>query len=128
MFIVYDSLTGNVARFVSRLDFKKEKVSPKLEVSQPYFLVTYTTGFGEVPESTQEFLHRNHSNLLGVASSGNRNWGQLFGKSADIISLQYNVPILCKFELSGTYNDTERFTQEVNKIVQFHSKVDRVKQ
>ncbi|MGG0793692.1 class Ib ribonucleoside-diphosphate reductase assembly flavoprotein NrdI [Brevibacillus laterosporus] len=122
--IIYDSLTGNVDRFASRLEYKKMKVSPELEVKQPYFLVTYTTGFGEVPRSTQEFLKRNYSNLLGVASSGNKNWGQLFGRSADIISFQYNVPILCKFELSGTRNDIERFTQEVNRIVQFNSKVD----
>ncbi|PPB12975.1 class Ib ribonucleoside-diphosphate reductase assembly flavoprotein NrdI [Brevibacillus laterosporus] len=122
--IIYDSLTGNVDRFASRLEYKKMKVSPELEVNQPYFLVTYTTGFGEVPKSTQVFLQRNFNNLLGVASSGNKNWGRLFGKSADIISSQYNVPIMCKFELSGTRNDIERFTQEVNKIVQFNSKVD----
>ncbi|MGG1444042.1 class Ib ribonucleoside-diphosphate reductase assembly flavoprotein NrdI [Brevibacillus laterosporus] len=126
--IIYDSLTGNVDRFASRLEYRKMKVSPELEIKQPYLLVTYTTGFGEVPRSTQEFLQRNHSNLLGVASSGNKNWGQLFAKSADIISSQYNVPILCKFELSGTYNDTERFIREVNRIVQFNSKVDRIKQ
>ncbi|AYB37659.1 class Ib ribonucleoside-diphosphate reductase assembly flavoprotein NrdI [Brevibacillus laterosporus] len=125
--VIYDSLTGNVDRFASRLEYRKMKLSPELEVNQPYFLVTYTTGFGEVPKSTQVFLQSNYSNLLGVASSGNKNWGQLFGRSADIISLQYNVPILCKFELSGTTKDTERFIQEVNKIVQCHFEVDRIK-
>ena len=122
--IVYDSLTGNVGRFASRVEFKRVKVLHELKVNQPFLLVTYTTGFGEVLRSTQEFLKRNYSNLLGVASSGNKNWGQLFGRSADIISFQYNVPIFCEFELSGTCNDIERFTQEVNRIVQFNSKVD----
>lgn len=117
MLIVYDSLTGNVERFVSKLKgFDAKKITPSLIVEKPFILVTYTIGFGEVPESTQEFLEWNYEYLKGVAASGNKVWGSNFAKSAEIISLKYNVPILHKFELSGTEKDLLIFTQEVGMI------------
>ncbi len=66
---------------------------------------------------------------MGVAASGNRVWGDNFAKSAEKISKQYQVPILGKFELSGTAKDVELFTQEVERIVTKSSaKMDPVKQ
>lgn len=54
--------------------------------------------------------------MEGVASSGNRNWGANFGKAGELISKQFMVPLLLKFELSGTKRDVEIFEQEVAKI------------
>ncbi|MDA7025753.1 class Ib ribonucleoside-diphosphate reductase assembly flavoprotein NrdI [Bacillus sp. CLL-7-23] len=128
--IVFDSKTGNVQRFVDKTPFRKiKKVNTEAYLDEPFILVTYTTGFGEVPKTTEMFLEKNAHLLRGVAASGNRVWGEYFAKSAEKISKQYQVPILHQFELSGTIKDVERFTQEVERIVTKSSaKMDPVKQ
>ncbi|KZD37795.1 Ribonucleotide reduction protein NrdI [Bacillus cereus] len=40
----------------------------------------------------------------------------MFGASADKISAKYEVPIVSKFELSGTNNDVEYFKESVREI------------
>ena len=116
MLIVYASKTGNVQRFVKKTGFRSVRISNALRVTVPFVLVTYTTGFGKVPDEVLSFLSANHKFMQGVASSGNRNWGGLFGISANKISEQYSVPIISKFEMSGTPSEVELFIQEVNKI------------
>ncbi|MGE6631538.1 class Ib ribonucleoside-diphosphate reductase assembly flavoprotein NrdI [Bacillus sp. NPDC077027] len=127
--IVFDSKTGNVQRFLDKIPFTdKRKLTGEEFLDSPFILVTYTTGFGQVPSATQEFLEKNAHLLLGVAVSGNKVWGDNFAKSADTISKQYQVPILHTFELSGTKRDVELFTQEVERIVtKSSSKMDTIK-
>lgn len=115
MQIIYDSMTGNVKRFAEKLPFdNKQPLHQDTHINQPFVLITYTTGFGNIPASTEEFLKQNADYMVGVAASGNRIWGANFAKSADTISERYNIPIFRKFELSGTPSDVETFTQEVN--------------
>lgn len=116
MLIVYDSMTGNIKRFISRLNLDVIQLHDNIVINEPFILVTYTTGLGEVPNSTIIFLEDNHQLLKGVASSGNKNFGKLFAIAADTISREYHIPVLLKFELSGTKQDTEKFIQEVNHI------------
>lgn len=116
MLIVFDSRTGNVERFVKKLNLSCVKIENDSVVSQPFVLVTYTDGFGNVPKSTLQFLEKNNVFLKGVASSGNRNWGVNFAKSADIISRMYNVPIILKFELSGTSRDVFEFNERLCEV------------
>lgn len=120
MLIVYDSRTGNVKRFINnlKLNIPMIQVTDGLIVNEPFILVTYTTKIGQTPQTTLDFLKNNHNYLLSVASSGNKNWGQYFAKSADNISQMYHVPILFKFELFGTPNDIENFT---NKVIQYET-------
>jgi protein involved in ribonucleotide reduction len=122
MLLVYDSLTGNVQRFIRKIpQFPSVKITPNLVVNEPFILVTYTINFGQVPQNTKQFLERNGHYLKGVASSGNRNWGTTYCKAADILSNTYHVPILLKFELSGTDNDIKQFIMEVENIVSTNS-------
>lgn len=116
MKIAYDSKTGNVRRFVKKLNIDAIEINEDLILEELFVLITYTTGFGQVPQKVLQFLEKNHSNLLGVAASGNRNWGNNFCKSADTISNMYNVPIIHKFELSGTNKDVDKFLDGVNSI------------
>jgi protein involved in ribonucleotide reduction len=127
LLVVFDSKTGNVKRFVKKLKMHTVEITDDLIIDEPFVLVTYTTGFGNVPESTVKFLKKNYKYLKGVAASGNRNWGENYAKSADLISTQYSVPIISKFELSGTNQDVERFLQEVEKLVT-NPKMDSAKQ
>jgi len=74
-------------------------------------LVKYPTKIGEIPATTDEFLqNENNSKLLkSVSSSGNRNWGQFFALAADKIQQKYGIPVLMKFELSGTSTEVENY-------------------
>ncbi len=116
MLIAYHSRTGNVRRFVRKLDEDHVPIDELLIVERPFIVVTYTTGFGEVPHKVDAFLQRNYPYLIGVAASGNRNWGRSFAKSADVIAEKYNVPVISKFELSGTEKDVHRFKERVKEI------------
>ena len=40
----------------------------------------------------------------------------MFGASADKISTKYEVPIVSKFELSGTNNDVEYFKESAGRL------------
>lgn len=119
LLIVYDSMTGNVKRFISKLSLPAVQIQNQMTIDEPYVLITYTTGFGQIPEKVSSFLQKNSKYLIGVAASGNRNWGERFAKSADLISESYNVPVISKFELSGTKSDVEYFKQEVSRIASY---------
>lgn len=116
MLIAFDSKTGNVRRFVKKLNLPYIEIEEDMVVDKPFVMVTYTTGFGQVPAKVLSFLNRNHALLRGVSASGNRNWGTSFAKSADIISSLYGVPVISKFELSGTSRDVDLFTRGVEAI------------
>ncbi|WP_141499789.1 class Ib ribonucleoside-diphosphate reductase assembly flavoprotein NrdI [Paenibacillus luteus] len=116
MLVVYDSKTGNVKRFINKLNMRAVPIDEKDEVDEPFVLVTYTTGFGQVPEKVTSFLASHSGMLRGVSASGNRNWGNGFAKSADTISQMYDVPVILKFELSGTNQDRQHFVERVRTI------------
>ena len=120
MFVYYDSKTGNVQRFIDKI--KKErpewsfvKISRDMEILENGHLVTFTTNFGEIPDTTEKFLENenNRKYIKSVSSSGNMNWGTLFGKAADNIEEKYGIPVLMKFELSGTHVQVEYFINNI---------------
>ncbi|NBD26360.1 class Ib ribonucleoside-diphosphate reductase assembly flavoprotein NrdI [Paenibacillus glycinis] len=119
MLIAYDSRTGNVKRFIQKIDLPSVQIEDSTVLEDPFVLVTYTTGFGSPPAKVLSFLQKNHRNMLGVSASGNRNWGDGFAKSADHIARLYGVPVLSKFELAGTGRDVENFLREVKTIAAY---------
>lgn len=119
MLIAYDSRTGNVKRFIRKLDLPSIQIEESTVLDEPFVLVTYTTGFGNPPEKVMSFLERNYEKMVGVSASGNRNWGDRFARSADHIAEKYGVPILTKFELSGTTRDVETFLKEVKAVASY---------
>lgn len=118
MKIIYFSQTGNIARFVKKLTmFEVVRLHTGDEITDENFvLITNTTNFGEVPLVVANFLENNSANLIAVAGSGNRNWGDMYAKAVDTVAIQYGVPILLKFELSGYKKDIDKFITEVRKI------------
>ena len=122
MIIYYDSKTGNVQRFIDKLndkrpDWKYIKIAKDLLIQDEGHLITYTTNFGVMPEVTEEFMKikSNRDKILSASSSGNMNWGKLYSLAADKISESYNVPVLLKFELSGLKTDVEQFINRVEE-------------
>jgi ribonucleoside-diphosphate reductase 2, operon protein nrdI len=116
MKIIFHSMTGNVKRFLSKTQFPCHALNEMEKVGEPFVIVTNTVGFGEPPQRVLHFLEQNKNNLCGVAASGNRNWGANFAHAADVIHQQYAVPILLKFELSGTDKDVFKFRKEMEEI------------
>lgn len=117
MKVIYDSKTGNVERFVKKLPFPCFSVKEVDKLDEPFVLITFTTGMGQCPDTSLNFLKVNGGHLKGVISSGNLVWGCNYGKAADIISAKYDVPVLYKFELSGDSHDVDMVIKEVNNIV-----------
>lgn len=115
MLIVYTSMTGKVREFINKTGLRAVDIEDIAFTDEPFIFVTYTIGFGEVPGLAQDFLNDEHENMVAVAVSGNKIWGQNYGKAGDLISEWYNVPLLMKFELSGTNDDVKKFLIEVEK-------------
>ncbi|MFC6098842.1 class Ib ribonucleoside-diphosphate reductase assembly flavoprotein NrdI [Olivibacter domesticus] len=123
--IYYDSKTGNVARFADKLEIATgwciRRISEDMSIANPGHLITFTTGKGEIPSSTDKFMQHNHELIKTVSASGNRNWGQNFGKAADTIANLYQLPLLFKFELSGSMSDVRQFINKINEYHEYHS-------
>lgn len=120
--IYYDSLTGNVERFINKLSrygiYKFEKINGNTKVDKKSHFITRTTGIGEISKQTQEFLEfeDNYKNIESVAVSGNMNWGANFGLAGDKIEKKYGIPLIMKFELSGTKKDIEVYLERLRSI------------
>ena len=116
MYIYYDSKTGNVERFIKKMQVQRPdwhfiKIEPTMTIENEGHFLTFTTKIGEIPATTDEFLQNENNNKLlkSVSSSGNRNWGQFFALAADKIQEKYGIPVLMKFELSGTSTEVKNY-------------------
>lgn len=93
-----------------------------LKISEPYVLMvpTYADGEGRgaVHKQVIRFLNDadNRSHLKGVIASGNMNFGQYYAWAGNVISDKCNVPVLYKFELSGTETDVARIKQGMEEF------------
>jgi protein involved in ribonucleotide reduction len=128
MLVVYDSRTGTVRNFLKDCGILETSVqiTDDLVVDEPFVLVTYTTTLridgvkinGVPPEKVTNFLERNGHNLVGVAASGDKNWGRtVFARSADIICEKYkHAKNMLKFQKRGTKKDRELFLEGVESF------------
>ena len=106
--IVYASRTGNVKYIVQRLNLPNIEIKEGLIVTKPFVLLTYTDGFGEVPSKVDAFMATNYQNCIGIAVTGNRNFGINFGLAGDTLSQRYNIPLIVKIDLRGQQSDYDR--------------------
>ena len=109
MFIVVDSLTGLSMKFASHLPYPVYRIGHDdipFEKGE-YFLVTRSFNFGEIPISTIEVLRKHYQNCIGVAVSGNKNWGANYGAAGDKIQQIYGIEFVHKFEGTGFPQDVE---------------------
>ena len=123
MLVYWSSSSENTHRFVQKLGFQNKRIlngEDPFIICEPYFLMTPTfadvNGRGAVPKPVIKFLNieENRRNLLGVFGGGNRNFGEMFGIGAKIISYKCQVPLLYLFELSGTEEDISQVKDKVN--------------
>lgn len=107
MITVVDSLTGQGERFAKKLEIPFVNIKDYSGGEEPILLLTRSYNFGEVTKEAEVFLKEHHHKVLGVAVSGNRNWGTNFGAAGDKISQQYNIELVLKYEGSGFNKDVD---------------------
>ncbi|MGW9630954.1 class Ib ribonucleoside-diphosphate reductase assembly flavoprotein NrdI [Agromyces sp. NPDC055520] len=114
--VYFSSVSGNTKRFIDKLGRAALRIplysrEDALHVDEPFVLVVPTYGGGEgkgaVPKQVIRFLNDpdNRSNIRGVISAGNTNFGTAFGLAGDIIAAKTGVPHLYRFEVFGTPDD-----------------------
>ncbi len=125
--VYFSSASGNTHRLVTRLGRPAERIAgrasqPMLRPRAPFILITPTyadgEGRGAVHKQVIRFLNEaeNRALLRGVIASGNTNFGRFFAYAGDVISAKCNVPLLYRFELSGTDGDVARITQGMERF------------
>lgn len=96
----------------------------RIQVDEPYILIVPSYGgggtTGAVPRQVIRFLNDEHNRALlrGVIASGNRNFGEAYGRAGDVIARKCGVPWLYRFELMGTQSDIENVRKGVTEFWQ----------
>ena len=68
--IVYYSKTGNIEKFIKKLNYDNTlSISKDLIIKEPFVLLVSTIKFGEVPIEFKKFLKNNSKNLIGTVIS-----------------------------------------------------------
>lgn len=116
MIIIYDSLTGMGKRFASKLSESTIDINEVNLLEDECILITRSFGFGQISTQTKAFLDRNADKVLGVAVSGNKNWGKLYGNAAHLINEEYGIPIIHIFESSGFPSDVEIVQKYIDEV------------
>ena len=117
--VYYSSASENTRRMIDRLGLPATRLPrdpdmPPPRVTAPFVLIcpTYADGLGRgaVPKAVIRFLNvtGNRALLRGVIASGNRNFGDTFAMAGRIIADKCAVPLLYRFELAGTEEETAR--------------------
>lgn len=114
--IIYDGLEkGNIFEFVQKLsEFKSEKIQDFQNENEDLFLITKTVKYGEITDTTENFLKKYSKLVIGIAVSGNRNFGSNFAKAGDLIAEKFNIPLVLKFENKGFEEDIEYIKKWLN--------------
>ena len=132
--VYYSSGSGNTHKFVNMLGFPSVRISRFIKdgvptVKEPYILVCPSygdnTGSHSVPKQVIRFLNiaENRDMILGVIGTGNRNFGEFFAHASKIISKKCSVPVLYRFELSGTSTDLTNVKEGIKKV--WHSLISQ---
>ena len=116
--IYFSNLSENTHRFIRRLDLPADRIPIRrdeapLTATEPYVLIVPTYGAREerkIPTQVARFLNDpgNRRLLRGVIASGNANFGEEFCAAGHQIAAKTGVPLLYRFEIAGTPEDTIR--------------------
>ena len=127
LIVYYSSTSENTHRFVNMVGIRSIRIPISMKdecpiINDPYVLISpcYADDDGSkaVPKQVIRFLNnpQNRSMLQGVIGTGNRNFGENFGLAGRIIAKKCNVPLLYRFELSGTPVDIIKVKKGMEKL------------
>ena len=112
--VYFSSSSENTQRFIERLGLP----AVRIPLNEPSYGGGGTAG--AVPRQVIRFLNDEHNRALlrGVIASGNRNFGEAYGRAGDVIARKCGVPWLYRFELMGTQSDIENVRKGVTEFWQ----------
>jgi protein involved in ribonucleotide reduction len=127
LIVYFSSTSGNTERFIGALNIRSIRIPLTMKVdtpivNEPYVLATPTyandDGSNAVPKQVIRFLNvpQNRAMIKGVLGAGNRNFGENFGLAGRIVAKKCNVPLLYRFELSGTKDDVINVKQGMERL------------
>lgn len=126
--VYFSSSSENTHRFMQRLGLPAIRIPlnerERIRVDDPYILVAPSYGgggtAGAVPRQVIRFLNDAHNRALirGVIASGNRNFGEAYGRAGEVIAQKCAVPWLYRFELMGTPADIDNVRKGVSEFWQ----------
>ena len=115
--VYFSSVSENTKRFVDKLGLTAHRIplasdeASAFTIALPSVLVIPTYGGGNeassVPKQVIKFLNNpdNRSLIKGVIGGGNTNFGVHFCMAAEIVASKLGVPIIYRFEITGTPED-----------------------
>lgn len=120
MIVYFSSVSEQTKTFVEKLSLDSVRIplnateAGSLLIDEDYVLVvpSYAAGgqsFG-VPRQVVKFLanEANRDRILGVIAGGNRAFGEKFCIAGDQLSVKLGIPVLMRFELTGTIEEVTK--------------------
>jgi protein involved in ribonucleotide reduction len=131
--VYFSSVSENTKRFVDKLEAQAVRIPIRSEEAAEFVhdrdsvLVLPTYGGGNdnstVPKQVIKFLNNpeNRKHIKAVIAGGNTNFGSHFGKAGDIVADKLGVPVLYRFEITGTPEDVVEVKERLAQFWQIQS-------
>jgi protein involved in ribonucleotide reduction len=131
--VYFSSVSENTKRFVDKLGVKTVRIPLKTEDAAEFVhdkdsvLVVPTYGGGneggEVPKQVIKFLNNpeNRKHIKAVIAGGNTNFGEHFCRAGDVVAQKLGVPVLYRFEITGTPEDVNEVKERLARLWQTQS-------
>lgn len=126
--VYFSSVSENTKRFVEKLDANTVRIPLKTEEAAEFVhsnenvLVVPTYGGGSdgatVPKQVIKFLNNpeNRRKVKAVIAGGNTNFGEHFCKAGEIVAGKLGVPMLYRFEVTGTPEDVSEVNERLERL------------
>ncbi len=128
--VYFSSVSENTKRFVDKLGVKTVRIPLKTDEAAEFVhdkdsvLVVPTYGGGNeggtVPKQVIKFLNNpeNRKHIKAVIAGGNTNFGDHFCRAGDIVADKLGVPVLYRFEITGTPEDVNEVKERLARLWQ----------
>lgn len=126
--VYFSSVSENTKRFVDKLGQNAIRIPLRTEEAAQFIhnsdavLVTPTYGGGNesstVPKQVIKFLNNpeNRKHIKAVIAGGNTNFGTHFCRAGDIVAAKLGVPVLYRFEITGTPEDVVEVNERLEQL------------
>ena len=131
--VYFSSVSENTKRFVDKLEAQSVRIPIRTDEAAEFVhdrdsvLVLPTYGGGNdnstVPKQVIKLLNNpeNRKHSKAVIAAGNTNFGSHFGKAGDIVADKLGVPVLYRFEITGTPEDVIEVKERLAQFWQIQS-------
>ena len=131
--VYFSSVSENTKRFVDKLEAQSVRIPIRTDEAAEFVhdrdsvlvVPTYDGGNDNstVPKPAIKILNNpeNRKHIKAVIAGGNTNFGSHFGKAGDIVADKLGVPVLYRFEITGTPEDVLEVKERLAQFWQIQS-------